>query len=114
MCCVCAHSVVYVQLFVTSWTIAHQAPLSVEFFRQEYWSGLSFPTPGDVPEQGSCLHLGRQILYLLSHWGSPLAVYCLLEKRYKYSQSTLCNTLRSHLPPSFFLVLKSSPPLSVV
>ena len=31
------------------WTVARQAPLSVEFSRQEYWSGLSFPSPGDLP-----------------------------------------------------------------
>ena len=34
-----------VQLFATPWTVAHQAPLSMGFFRQEYWSGLAFPTP---------------------------------------------------------------------
>ena len=39
-------------LFATSWTVAHQAPLSMEFSRQEYWSGLPFPTPGDLPDPG--------------------------------------------------------------
>ena len=38
--------------FVTPWTITHQAPLSVGFPRQEYWSGLSFPPPGDLPKPG--------------------------------------------------------------
>ena len=42
----------YVQLFVNPWTVAHQAPLSVEFSRQEYWSGLPFPPPGDPPNPG--------------------------------------------------------------
>ena len=42
----------YVQLFVNPWTVAHQAPLSVEFSRQEYWSGLPFPSPGDPPDPG--------------------------------------------------------------
>ena len=37
---------------VTPWTVAHQAPLSVGFSRQEYWSGLPFPPPGDLPESG--------------------------------------------------------------
>ena len=37
---------------VTSWTVAHQAPLSMEFSRQEYWSGLPFPSPGDLPDTG--------------------------------------------------------------
>ena len=37
-----------VQLFVTPWTVAHQAPLSMEFSRREYWSGLLCPAPGDL------------------------------------------------------------------
>ena len=41
-----------VRLFVTPWTVAHQAPPSVEFSRQEYWSGLPFPSPGDLPNPG--------------------------------------------------------------
>ena len=40
-----------VWLFATPWTVAHQAPLSMEFSRQEYWSGL-FPSPGDLPNPG--------------------------------------------------------------
>ena len=39
-------------LFATPWTVAHQAPLSMEFSRQEYWSGLPFPTPGHLPDPG--------------------------------------------------------------
>ena len=38
-----------VRLFVTLWAVARQAPLSMGFFRQVYWSGLSFPPPGDLP-----------------------------------------------------------------
>ena len=38
-----------VQLFVTLWTVAHRAALSIGFPRQEYWSGLPFPSPGDLP-----------------------------------------------------------------
>ena len=41
-----------VRLFVTLWTVAHQAPLPMEFSKQEYWSGLPFPTPGDLPDPG--------------------------------------------------------------
>ena len=41
-----------VQLFVILWTTAHQAPLSMGFFRQEYWSELPFPSPGDLPDPG--------------------------------------------------------------
>ena len=39
-----------VQLFATSWTISYQAPLSMQFSRQEYWSGLPSPSPGDLPD----------------------------------------------------------------
>ena len=46
--CVCYH----VQLFMTPWTIAHQTHLSMGFPRQEYWSGLPFPTLGDLPNPG--------------------------------------------------------------
>ena len=41
-----------VQLFVTLWTAAHQAPLSMGFSRQEYWSGLPRPPPGELPDPG--------------------------------------------------------------
>ena len=41
-----------VQLYVTPWTIARQAPLSLGFSRQEYWSGVPFPSPGDLPDPG--------------------------------------------------------------
>ena len=41
-----------VRLFVTLWTVACQTPLSMGFSRQEYWSGFSFPPPGDLPDPG--------------------------------------------------------------
>ena len=41
-----------VRLFETPWTAAHQAPLSMRFSRQGYWSGLPFPSPGDLPNPG--------------------------------------------------------------
>ena len=41
-----------VRLFVTLWTVAYQASLSMGFSRQEYWSGLPFPSPGDLPDAG--------------------------------------------------------------
>ena len=41
-----------VRLFATPWTVTYQAPPSMEFSRQEYWSGLPFPFPGDVPDLG--------------------------------------------------------------
>ena len=41
-----------VRLFATPWTVAYQAPPSMGFSRQEYWSGLPLPSPGDLPEPG--------------------------------------------------------------
>ena len=57
MClCVCAHACMcvlsHILFFVTPWTVAGQVPLSTEFSRQEYWSGMLFPTPGDISEPG--------------------------------------------------------------
>ena len=67
-------SLSHVHLFMTPWTAVHQAPLSMEFSRQEYWSQLPCPLSGNFPTQGSnpgFLHC-RQILYHLSHQGSPM------------------------------------------
>ena len=47
--CVCS---VIVQFFAALWTVACQVPLSMKFSRQYYWSGLPFPTPGDLPDLG--------------------------------------------------------------
>ena len=41
-----------VRFFVTPWTVAHQAPQSMEFSKQEYWTGLPFPSSGDLPDPG--------------------------------------------------------------
>ena len=73
---VCAQLLSCVQLFATPWTEAHQSPLSMEFSRQEYWSGVPLPTPGGLPYPGidPCLlcllhwRVGSSPLYLL---GSP-------------------------------------------
>ena len=65
---------------MTPWTVAHQAPLSMEFSRQEYWSGLLFPTPGDLPNPGTepgLLHC-TQILCQLS---SPIVYLCSKQHR---------------------------------
>ena len=51
-CVLCAQSLSHVRLFATSWTVACQAPLSMGFSRQDYWKGLPFPPPGDLPNPG--------------------------------------------------------------
>ena len=53
--CVCVCVCVNLSVVSDSVTVARQAPLSMEFSRQEYWSGLPFPFPGDLPTQGSNL-----------------------------------------------------------
>ena len=76
--CVLSHCRVW--LFATSWTVACQAPLSMDFARQEHWSGLPFPPLGDLPEifptQGFILHLFCLLYWQadslpLYHLGSP-------------------------------------------
>ena len=73
MCSMCVFS--YVWLFVTPWTVACQASLSMEFFRQAYCSGLPFPSPRDLPDQSknqtcvSCVScIGRQVLCCWATW----------------------------------------------
>ena len=64
----------HLQLFATLWTVACQAPPSMGYSRQEYWSGLPFLPPGDLPHPG--LEPASSALqgdYLpQSHWGTPL------------------------------------------
>ena len=84
----------------TPWIVVPQAPLSMGFSRQEYWSGLPFPSPGDLPNPGLnlCLPHFRQILYCLRHQGSSfldwsclvlsvvrLAIFCHTEWRILHS-----------------------------
>ena len=53
----------HVQLFATPWTVAHKGPLFMGYFRQEYWSGLPCPPPGDLPKPGTEL-----MSLCLLHW----------------------------------------------
>ena len=80
--CTCMHakSLSHVPLFATPWAAAHQAPLSMGFSRQEYWSGLPCPIQGIFPTQGlkslsyvSCI--GRQVLYHSQNLGKPTGVH---------------------------------------
>ena len=71
---VIVYSLSHIQLFVTPWTVAHQAPLSVGFPRQEYWSGLLFPSLGDLPNPGiePATPAWQAGSLILSHQGNPL------------------------------------------
>ena len=70
-------------LFEAPWTVSCQAPLSIEFFRQEYWSGLPFPTPGDLPDLGLNPHFlhWQAVSLTLNHLGSPTECYIDNEKQ---------------------------------
>ena len=70
-------SLSHVRLFATARTVAHQAPLSMGFPRQEYWTGSPFPSPGDLPDSGMELKFpALQVDSLpLSHLGNLLSVY---------------------------------------
>ena len=69
-------SLSHVQLFATPWTVAHQAPLSMEFSRPEYWSGFPVHSPGDLPDPGTEPQSPalQADFYHLSHQGSPFEV----------------------------------------
>ena len=79
--------------FVTPWTVAHQPPLSMGFSRQEYWSGLPSPSPGDLPhpeiDVSYISRVGRQILYR-----------CLVDRQSNSQQMLL-------VPFTSFLVIKA-------
>ena len=83
----------HVQLFTTPRTIAHQAPLSVGFLRHEYWSGLPFPPPGDLPDPGierrSPALAGR--FFTTEPPGKPIFLYAFSE----YYMSSLSGRIPS-------------------
>ena len=90
----------HVPLFVTPRIVARQAPLSMRFFRQEYWSGLPCPPPQDLPHQGSPVSPALQAASLpLSHWGNF------------YSQHITCNSLTPRECP---IIQLSSDTISLV
>jgi len=82
------NSVCHVWLFATPWTVAYKAPLFTEFSRQEYRSGCHFLLQGIFPTQGPGFWHCRQMLYCLSHQGSPkLSPNC---------QASICSVVLSH------------------
>ena len=75
--CTCAQVLSHVQMLVTSWAAACKPPLSVGFSRQEYWSGLPFPLPEDLPNPGTELAspaLAGKLFTTSSIWETT--IYC--------------------------------------
>ena len=88
--CVLSHFS-HVLLFAVPWTVVCQAPLSMGFSRQEYWSGLPFPFPGNLPNPGieSSSHAWQVDSLPLSHLGSPeISHICKFYKNIGPCQST--------------------------
>ena len=77
--CVCIQLLSHVRLFVTPWTVAHQAALSLAFSRQEYWNGLPCPPPGDLTDLGMTFMpllspaLAGRFFTTSATWESPAA-----------------------------------------
>ena len=77
------------RLFGIPWTVAHQVPLSMGFHRQEYWSGLPFPPPGDLPNPGIelcllCLLHWQIDSFPLCHLGNQLDIVQRYRYRYRH------------------------------
>ena len=74
ICCCCLVAKLCLTLFATQWTAALEAPRSMVFSRQEYWSGLPFPSPGDLPDPGiQSASTALQVdSLLLSHQGNQV------------------------------------------
>ena len=84
-----AQSLIHVQLFATPWTVAFQAPLSMEFSMREYWSGLPFPIPGDPPDPGieaeslASPALAGGFFTTSATWEAPFASCMPLNRQFK-------------------------------
>ena len=86
----------HVQLFVTLWTVSRQAPLTMGLSRQEYWSGLPCPPPGDLLDPGiqpESPGEGRQALH---HWATSEVIYCCCSVA--QSCLTLCDPMDCSTP----------------
>ena len=85
-----------VQLFATPWTVAHQVPLAMGFPRQEYWSGLPLPSPGDLPEAGieptSLVPpaLAGRFFTTSATWEAPIYV-CARTHTHTHTHIAFCN-----------------------
>ena len=94
-----------VQLFVTPWTVTHQAPLSMGFSRQESWSGLPFPSPGDLPDPGiepmSPALLGDFLLPLSLLGGPPSSESVFREKRWTGAASMQWTQCSDEIPACY-------------
>ena len=87
-----------VWLFVTPWTIAHQAPLSMEFSRQEYWSGLLCPSPGDPPNPGIEPGFPHVAGRFFTIWATRETLICTINR-----ERSMCGIFKPLTTKVFFL-----------
>ena len=100
-----SHSLSHVQLFAAPWTVPCQAPLSMEFSSQEYWSGLPFPSSGDLPDReikpasltSPALAAGS---LPLAPPGKPISQYAAAAAKSLQSCPTLCDPIDGSPPGS--------------
>ena len=101
--CVCVHShtssLSCAQIFLTSWTVRYQAPLSMGFSRQEYWSGLPFASPGDLPDPGiePCYPILQADSLPSEPPGMPIFMYQFHSVQ-SFSRVLLCNPMNRSTP----------------
>ena len=105
MCCVC-QSLSRVPLFATPWNVAHQALLSMGFSRQEYWSGLPFPSPRDLPYPG--IEPWSPALYTDSLQSEP--PWNPVRQSYSWSKTSNCRMRKKKkIPCCTFLRVQAFP-----
>ena len=97
-----------VRLFETQWTVAHQALSSMGFFRQEYWSGLPFPPPGDLPHPG--IEPGSPALQADCLWSEPPGKPVYIYRHIYICMMRICSHPASspHPPHSGFFIFSMS------
>ena len=114
--CVCVCVLSHVQLFAAPCTVAHQAPLSMEFSRQEYWSRLPFPTPGDLPDPGikplspAFPALAGRFFTTSATWEVPHSSLCFTRFSVQFSSSVVSDSLQRHGPQHASLPCPSPTP----
>ena len=104
--CACAQSLSPVWFFVAPWTEAWQAPLSLELSREEYWSGVPFPTPEDLPDPGIKLTsfvspaLAGEFFTTSATWEALLTICSAAAAKSLQSYPTLCDPMDCSPPGS--------------
>ena len=112
-------SLSHIWLSVVPWTIVRQAPLSRGFSRQEYWSGLPFPSPGDLPDPGTdpaafvSPALSGDLLPLASS-RKPKIKYIFLNQKKRKRNRALCGMCSQSSPPATSIPKIFLPPPSLL